>query len=762
MKIKNNTILCVFALITLAAGFGSCQSEDDKLGNLPAGSVPLVLGNVTVAGAQTVNTRAAGGNTRAAISENASGYTGIRKSCFVNGDVLNLTLSNGSGGSTTSVTATLTGGTWVLNPAKVFITPGVTEVSAAHTATEQIVGIATDDLAAANADCTLTTATGTLAIAMKHAGAMIDITPGATDGATITSVTVNADVPTVAEEESVASGSGTELHYRTLTADATTVSSISAVIGGTTYTATLATPIAVAANKRYPVALTFKHQTLTATPSAPQDWTNGGTVPVPGYTRIIDSPEALAQFAKDFEIETGENVVALQTADIDLSKLKPASEAGINPLTGTAYNYSATKDNWKGICLMNPFLGTYNGNGHTISNLKGEGSLFCFFGGTITGVHLRNVNLTAMSSLVFESGGFVSLCSVTGTINSGVGDKIGGLIGCLRSGSITRCSADVKITGSEDGAFYGGLIGEFTGGVIAGCMASGDVEHTGSNGKIGGLIGYLNGGEAFGCLATGNVTASGSSTGAFVGESGPSSSSIISCCATGTVGTASSEFIGNSMSSLTITDCVYTGTTTSTLTGVTGDVATDNLYATLTANNTSLADVETLHWSAADGYTLTEVTNTWYAKHLWIDNGMEAPTIDMAYEGMPLYNSLVPNLLAIPGQTAYYVAPEDAKNASGQLPMPWADTTADGVCPLGWHVPTKDEFVAMTGLTAGQADADTNNAAIVSVFPAGVHYWSSTEYGANAWYLYVTPSGTSSINHILKKNAYRMRCVRAK
>ena len=622
MKIKNNTILCVFALITLAAGFGSCQSEDDKLGNLPAGSVPLVLGNVTVAGAQTVNTRAAGGNTRAAISENASGYTGIRKSCFVNGDVLNLTLSNGSGGSTTSVTATLTGGTWVLNPAKVFITPGVTEVSAAHTATEQIVGIATDDLAAANADCTLTTATGTLAIAMKHAGAMIDITPGATDGATITSVTVNADVPTVAEEESVASGSGTELHYRTLTADATTVSSISAVIGGTTYTATLATPIAVAANKRYPVALSFKHQTLTATPSAPQDWTNGGTVPVPGYTRIIDSPEALAQFEEDVRTDdagTGARVATvIQTADIDLSKLKPAADAGINPLTGTAYTYGATAENWgSGIGMTAPFQGKYNGNGHTISNLKGSNGLFnIVMNASLTGIHLRNVVLTDVEASTgclanYLSGTTrVTLCSATGSITYGGGSNpnIGGLIGKTDTSSspgpfyITRCSADVAISISStpgDG-YVGGFIGSLEEGSIAGCMATGNVTCADNGITVGGFAGNNTKTHILGCMATGNLSAA--KSGVFIGNQNTYSLYLVSCYATGNVnGAQNGPFMHDGSGSSVCWDCAYTGTQTNSSLGLSGNVVVADLYATLTANNTSLADVETLHWSAADG-----------------------------------------------------------------------------------------------------------------------------------------------------------------
>ena len=86
-------------MIYLAAAFcgftallaNGCTADDD-FGRLPQGSIPLRVGDVTVAGMKP-GTRGTGGNasTRAPISEDtASGYTGIRKSHFVNGDVLNL------------------------------------------------------------------------------------------------------------------------------------------------------------------------------------------------------------------------------------------------------------------------------------------------------------------------------------------------------------------------------------------------------------------------------------------------------------------------------------------------------------------------------------------------------------------------------------------------------------------------------------------------------------------------------------------------
>ncbi|MBD9093695.1 MAG: hypothetical protein EGQ20_14360, partial [Bacteroides oleiciplenus] len=613
---------------------------------------------------------------------------------------------------------------------------------------------------------------GTLAIAMKHAGAMIDITPGATDGAAITSITVNSDVPTAAEEEPAADGNGTTMHYRTLTADATVVSSISAVISGATYVATLATPITVAANKRYPVTLTFKSQTLTATPSAPQDWTDGGMVPVPGYDRIIDSPEALAQLAQDVNDGTvASNISILQTADIDLSQLKPADEAGINPLTGSAYTYTATADAWVSIGKYGKtFSCKYNGNGHTISNLKGSSGLFGYCSGSLTGIHLRNVSLTGVNGVVgalantVEGACCVTLCSATGNITAGTkaasGDSwIGGLIGSTSQQSgfphITRCSADVDIDASTltGAGSVGGFVGNRDVGYIVGCMATGDIKARGL--LVGGFVGIDGSdGETYFCMATGNVE--GSDSAAFVGMC--SSTTISACYATGTVTGASSDFVCMDNSS-PFYDCAYTGTMTHSTADVTGNVPVADIYATLTANNFSVTDLMTLHWSAADSYTLTEVARTWYATDIWKDNGTAAPTIDMTYEGWDgTYEGATPNLLAIDGQVAYYVAPVDATEAS------WNDIDFNTVCPAGWHVPTKDEFVAMTGLPVDSDFHGTNYAAIVAAFPVG-EYWSSTKYENSEsieWGLYLRNDGTARFVYYDAAAPNRVRCVRKK
>ena len=121
----------------------------------------------------------------------------------------------------------------------------------------------------------------------------------------------------------------------------------------------------------------------------------------------------------------------------------------------------------------------------------------------------------------------------------------------------------------------------------------------------------------------------------------------------------------------------------------------------------------------------------------------------------PLYNGKPANLLAIPGQTAYWVAPEDASTN-----IKWNNHLSD-LCPAGWHVPTKDEFLAMTGLPDDGGWHKDNYDAIGKVFYS--RYWSSTESGSSAWVLDLSRyNQISSIYANGKTGTYNVRCVRVK
>ena len=122
----------------------------------------------------------------------------------------------------------------------------------------------------------------------------------------------------------------------------------------------------------------------------------------------------------------------------------------------------------------------------------------------------------------------------------------------------------------------------------------------------------------------------------------------------------------------------------------------------------------------------------------------------------PLYNGEPAHLLKVPGGTPYWVAPEDAGSS-----VNGSDINFSTICPKGWHVPTKDEFAAMTGIITIGSWVDTNYDAIKAVFPASNFYWSSTQSGPNAlWGLFVITDGTSRINTSPKTDTNQVRCVR--
>ena len=125
----------------------------------------------------------------------------------------------------------------------------------------------------------------------------------------------------------------------------------------------------------------------------------------------------------------------------------------------------------------------------------------------------------------------------------------------------------------------------------------------------------------------------------------------------------------------------------------------------------------------------------------------------------PLYNGKTPNLLAIPGKKAYWVAPVDASESTE-----WSKINFSTICPAGWHVPTKDDFLAMTDGSPEGYNAITKVFPIYT-YPVIHSYWSSTAAGNDprfAWLLWQPSEGKSTIVTLVKSNLCRVRCVKAK
>lgn len=180
---------------------------------------------------------------------------------------------------------------------------------------------------------------------------------------------------------------------------------------------------------------------------------------------------------------------------------------GLRYALGSNIDASATAT-WNagaGFTPIGVFSGTFDGLGHTISNLTmnsiGEGGLFR---STSAAAVIRNVGLLGASiNGALDSGTLVGINSATisnsyalGSVSATGLHFVGGLVGWNQSGSITNSYATVSVTGSS----AGGLVGS-NAGAISDSYATGNV--TGST-RAGGLVGY-NSGSISNTYATGPV-----------------------------------------------------------------------------------------------------------------------------------------------------------------------------------------------------------------------------------------------------------------
>ena len=250
---------------------------------------------------------------------------------------------------------------------------------------------------------------------------------------------------------------------------------------------------------------------------------------VDGNGRADDSSNDTA-YARGFPVGQGQQVCNRNCDGYELTRSldfdSPSSYLGgeIN----TAWTMDA------GWTPIRGFKATFDGNGHTISNLymdvtrqhqSNSAGLFGYIvhrsnsnPTVIRNIGLLDVDVTGVNNvggLVGEkSGADVSHSYVTGSV-SGTGDRIGGLVGRNYSWGIHYSYSTATVTGNAD---VGGLVGEnFYGGVYHG-YATGDVSGTYS---IGGLVGY-NEEIIQHSYATGTVSGTDGSIGGLVGWSGSS------------------------------------------------------------------------------------------------------------------------------------------------------------------------------------------------------------------------------------------------
>ena len=212
-----------------------------------------------------------------------------------------------------------------------------------------------------------------------------------------------------------------------------------------------------------------------------------------------------------------------------------------------------------------PFAGSFNGNGHTISNLtikrpdEDNVGLFGYvYEGSGTGTFqnvtiagsMQGDNYTGALMGELESQGSLVITNVTSSATIlAHGYAVGGILGQFDSGdtlTITNSHAtgSVTVSASSDTAQIGGLVGYIqNNGTITGSTASGTVTvtSTGAVTEVGGLAGLFTGSSIANSSASGNVSVSASGDtshiGGLVGHASASAGrlTVTSSYATGSV-----------------------------------------------------------------------------------------------------------------------------------------------------------------------------------------------------------------------------------
>ncbi len=170
----------------------------------------------------------------------------------------------------------------------------------------------------------------------------------------------------------------------------------------------------------------------------------------------IATAEELWDFAKLVNGgETDANTRAELTDDIDLSEI-----CGEN-IGGQSVSWTPI-----GNSSSNPYSGTFDGNGKTISGLY---------------INSSSDNYQGLFGYVGSSGKVQNL-SVSGSVSGGM--YVGGVVGYNNSGTVENCHNIGEISGSY---YVGGVVGYNNSGSVENCYNTGAVNSSGNN--VGGVVG---------------------------------------------------------------------------------------------------------------------------------------------------------------------------------------------------------------------------------------------------------------------------------
>lgn len=280
----------------------------------------------------------------------------------------------------------------------------------------------------------------------------------------------------------------------------------------------------------------------------------------------VTSAEGLKNIAKLVNEEWKLGINITLTADIDLK--------------GIDWTPIGKDDN-------KAYTGTFDGNGKTITGLTVTGSdqyagLFGYIGsgGTVKNVVLEGVQIESdndmsdVGGVAGQSYGNIENCSVSGSVSgSGMNGFAGGVVGYQSGGFLTGCSSSATVNA---GNIAGGVAGSTDrGATLTACYATGDVTlesiNSGSS-FAGGVVGdNTNRSTVIACYAWGSVTGSGIGTIYVGGVTGNNNLGTLTACyhakgdvtgASGSTGGVVGRNYKDNYGSSIVTACYWNGTVT--------------------------------------------------------------------------------------------------------------------------------------------------------------------------------------------------------
>ncbi len=164
---------------------------------------------------------------------------------------------------------------------------------------------------------------------------------------------------------------------------------------------------------------------------------------------------------------------------------------------GTEFNYKLIDDidlsktsyssSWKSLDFTD--VQNFNGDGHTISNLK-SATLFSTVK-NISNLRVTDAELSNQQAVVAVTlTGTADNVIASGTL-TGSGTEIGGLFASA-SGAISNCKNYVRISGvTTNSANVGGIVGKSTGASISNCYNYSPIDVNSQSGYVGGIVGHF-------------------------------------------------------------------------------------------------------------------------------------------------------------------------------------------------------------------------------------------------------------------------------